>query len=195
MILVLISGLYPHAARHAGDHRGLCPRRRQQARASACSTPSLRSWSAGLRLRASQTGIRRLSTWQRLTRQTARPTTTSTTIRRGRRRRRRRRPARHARHGRAGPEDRLHHQGLPDALAHGRRAGRHRRLAANMAPDSWQWHLYDTVKGSDWLGDVDAMEYHGRARRRRPSTSLSTTACRSRAPRKARSTSGRSAAT
>src|SRR5690606_35480718 len=24
----------------------------------------------------------------------------------------------------------------------------------NMGPDSWQWHLYDTVKGSDWLGDV-----------------------------------------
>jgi succinate dehydrogenase / fumarate reductase flavoprotein subunit len=30
---------------------------------------------------------------------------------------------------------------------------------SNMGPDSWQWHLYDTVKGSDWLGDVDAMEY------------------------------------
>jgi succinate dehydrogenase / fumarate reductase flavoprotein subunit len=29
----------------------------------------------------------------------------------------------------------------------------------NMGPDSWQWHLYDTVKGSDWLGDVDAMQY------------------------------------
>jgi succinate dehydrogenase / fumarate reductase flavoprotein subunit len=28
-----------------------------------------------------------------------------------------------------------------------------------MTPDSWQWHLYDTVKGSDWLGDVDAMQY------------------------------------
>jgi len=23
----------------------------------------------------------------------------------------------------------------------------------NMGPDSWQWHMYDTVKGSDWLGD------------------------------------------
>lgn len=32
----------------------------------------------------------------------------------------------------------------------------------NMGPDSWQWHLYDTVKGSDWLGDVDAMEYLAR---------------------------------
>ena len=29
----------------------------------------------------------------------------------------------------------------------------------NMTPDSWQWHMYDTVKGSDWLGDNDAMEY------------------------------------
>ncbi|MFV0359517.1 succinate dehydrogenase flavoprotein subunit [Tropicimonas sp.] len=29
----------------------------------------------------------------------------------------------------------------------------------NMGPDNWQWHLYDTVKGSDWLGDTDAMEY------------------------------------
>ncbi|WP_370931409.1 succinate dehydrogenase flavoprotein subunit [Bartonella sp. DGB1] len=32
----------------------------------------------------------------------------------------------------------------------------------NMGPDSWKWHLYDTVKGSDWLGDVDAMEYLAR---------------------------------
>ena len=29
----------------------------------------------------------------------------------------------------------------------------------NMTPDSWQWHFYDTLKGSDWLGDNDAMEY------------------------------------
>ena len=33
---------------------------------------------------------------------------------------------------------------------------------ANMGPDNWQWHMYDTVKGSDWLGDVDAMEYLAR---------------------------------
>jgi succinate dehydrogenase / fumarate reductase flavoprotein subunit len=32
----------------------------------------------------------------------------------------------------------------------------------NMGPDSWQWHMYDTVKGSDWLGDMDAMEYLAR---------------------------------
>ena len=30
---------------------------------------------------------------------------------------------------------------------------------SNMGPDSWQWHMYDTVKGSDWLGDQDAIEY------------------------------------
>jgi len=33
---------------------------------------------------------------------------------------------------------------------------------SNMGPDNWQWHLYDTVKGSDWLGDTDAMEYLAR---------------------------------
>ena len=31
-----------------------------------------------------------------------------------------------------------------------------------MGPDHWQWHMYDTVKGSDWLGDTDAMEYLAR---------------------------------
>ena len=29
----------------------------------------------------------------------------------------------------------------------------------NMAEDHWQWHMYDTVKGADWLGDQDAIEY------------------------------------
>jgi len=29
----------------------------------------------------------------------------------------------------------------------------------NMGPDDWRWHIYDTVKGSDWLGDQDAIEY------------------------------------
>jgi len=29
----------------------------------------------------------------------------------------------------------------------------------NMGEDSWQWHMFDTVKGSDWLGDQDAIEY------------------------------------
>ncbi|MFN0264997.1 succinate dehydrogenase flavoprotein subunit [Tepidamorphus sp. 3E244] len=30
---------------------------------------------------------------------------------------------------------------------------------ANMGPDDWRWHMYDTVKGSDWLGDQDSIEY------------------------------------
>jgi succinate dehydrogenase / fumarate reductase flavoprotein subunit len=33
----------------------------------------------------------------------------------------------------------------------------------NMSEDDWRWHMYDTVKGSDWLGDQDAIEYMVRA--------------------------------
>ena len=33
----------------------------------------------------------------------------------------------------------------------------------NMQPDNWHWHMYDTVKGSDYLGDQDAIEYMCRA--------------------------------
>ncbi len=29
----------------------------------------------------------------------------------------------------------------------------------NMGPDDWRWHMYDTIKGSDWLGDQDAIQY------------------------------------
>lgn len=29
----------------------------------------------------------------------------------------------------------------------------------NMEDDDWRWHFYDTVKGSDWLGDQDAIHY------------------------------------
>ncbi len=29
----------------------------------------------------------------------------------------------------------------------------------NMEDDNWRWHMYDTVKGSDWLGDQDAIQY------------------------------------
>jgi succinate dehydrogenase / fumarate reductase flavoprotein subunit len=29
----------------------------------------------------------------------------------------------------------------------------------NMGPDNWRWHMFDTVKGADWLGDQDAIEY------------------------------------
>ena len=34
---------------------------------------------------------------------------------------------------------------------------------ANILPDNWHWHMYDTVKGSDFLGDQDAIEYMCRA--------------------------------
>jgi succinate dehydrogenase / fumarate reductase flavoprotein subunit len=34
---------------------------------------------------------------------------------------------------------------------------------ANILPDNWHWHMYDTVKGSDYLGDQDAIEYMCRA--------------------------------
>ncbi len=33
----------------------------------------------------------------------------------------------------------------------------------NVSPDNWHWHMYDTVKGSDYLGDQDAIEYMCRA--------------------------------
>ncbi|HID00515.1 MAG TPA: FAD-binding protein, partial [Piscirickettsiaceae bacterium] len=29
----------------------------------------------------------------------------------------------------------------------------------NILPDNWLWHMYDTIKGSDYLGDQDAIEY------------------------------------
>jgi succinate dehydrogenase / fumarate reductase flavoprotein subunit len=63
----------------------------------------------------------------------------------------------------------------------------------NMGEDDWRWHMYDTVKGSDWLGDQDAIEYMCKEAPRRSSSS-STTGCRSRAPRTAASISGHSAA-
>ena len=32
-------------------------------------------------------------------------------------------------------------------------------LFCSMHEDDWRWHMYDTVKGSDWLGDQDAIHY------------------------------------
>jgi succinate dehydrogenase / fumarate reductase flavoprotein subunit len=61
---------------------------------------------------------------------------------------------------------------------------------ANMGADDWRWHMYDTVKGADWLGDQDAI-----ATRPPLFMSWSISACPSRALRKARSTSAPSAAT
>ena len=47
----------------------------------------------------------------------------------------------------------------------------------NMGPDNWQWHMYDTVKGSDWLGDHRRHGISG-ARGPGPSMSWNITACR-----------------
>merc|ERR1712241_1086389 len=46
----------------------------------------------------------------------------------------------------------------------------------NMEPDDWRWHMYDTVKGSDWLGDQDAIHYMAREARP-PSLSWRTMGC------------------
>jgi succinate dehydrogenase / fumarate reductase, flavoprotein subunit len=62
----------------------------------------------------------------------------------------------------------------------------------NMGEDDWRWHMYDTVKGSDWLGDQDSIEYL--CRNAPMCMSLSTGACRFRAPLRARSISAPSAA-
>ena len=32
-------------------------------------------------------------------------------------------------------------------------------MMSSMHEDDWRWHMYDTVKGSDWLGDQDAIHY------------------------------------
>jgi succinate dehydrogenase / fumarate reductase flavoprotein subunit len=63
----------------------------------------------------------------------------------------------------------------------------------NMGPDDWRWHMYDTVKGSDWLGDQDAIEYMCREAPARHRARALRRAVH-RAPRRARSTSARSAA-
>ncbi len=63
----------------------------------------------------------------------------------------------------------------------------------NVGEDDWRWHMYDTVKGSDWLGDQDAIEYMCKEAPPRWSSS-SITACPSRARPRARSTSAPSAA-
>ena len=63
----------------------------------------------------------------------------------------------------------------------------------NMGKDDWRWHFYDTVKGADWLGDQDAIEYM--CREAMPSViELEHSACRFRAPKAVISISARSAA-
>ena len=59
----------------------------------------------------------------------------------------------------------------------------------NMGPDSWQWHMYDTVKGSRTGWATPTRWNIWRARPPRRSMSWSITACRFRAPKRARSIS------
>lgn len=68
------------------------------------------------------------------------------------------------------------YEALPYAIAHCRCARRYvyfivvervslltvtgiNAALGNMTEDDWRWHMYDTVKGSDWLGDQDAIHY------------------------------------
>ena len=43
----------------------------------------------------------------------------------------------------------------------------------NMSEDNWKWHMYDTVKGSDWIGDQDAKEYLTSTKPQNPYTFIS----------------------
>jgi len=95
---------------------------------------------------------------------------------------------------RGGLEDGLHHQGVPDALAHVPRRAASPRPSANMGHDDWQWHMYDNVKGADWLGDQDAIEYMCRHANDAVYEARALPACPSAAPRTDASTSARSAA-
>ena len=107
---------------------------------------------------------------------------------------RRLRTARRGRLRRGRPAHRLHHQSVPHPLAHGAAAqGGIAAALGNMGEDDWRWHMYDTVKGADWLGDQDAIEY---LCRNAPQAvyELKHGVCRSRAGRTARSISARSAA-
>ncbi len=54
----------------------------------------------------------------------------------------------------------MHHEGVSPRARHTVAAqGGVAASLGNMGPDNWRWHMYDTVKGSDWLGDQDAIEY------------------------------------
>ena len=46
-----------------------------------------------------------------------------------------------------------------DPFPHGLRPGRITVALGNAHDDNWQWHMYDTVKGSDYIGDQEAIEY------------------------------------
>lgn len=47
----------------------------------------------------------------------------------------------------------------------------------NMTADDWRWHAYDTIKGSDWLGDQDAIQMMCRCVQRRRAQRMSICTC------------------
>ena len=51
----------------------------------------------------------------------------------------------------------LHSESTARAALHG--LNKHLLIFYSMHEDDWRWHMYDTVKGSDWLGDQDAIHY------------------------------------
>ena len=60
----------------------------------------------------------------------------------------------------AGPARRRAVQGVSRrARTPSRRRAASARRSATWPTDNWHWHMYDTIKGSDWLGDQDAIEY------------------------------------
>ena len=48
---------------------------------------------------------------------------------------------------------------ISNKKSHSSGSGRYKRSLGNMTKDDWRWHAYDTIKGSDWLGDQDAIQY------------------------------------
>ena len=191
-----------HVARHAGHHRGLRARRGRQVRHADGATRSSRSPSASPRCSRSSSSHSDCKRWRK-----RRPNGGAPKI-----------------NGRAYPiedhsydvvvvgaggsglravvgcseaglQDRLHHQGVPDPLAHRRGAGRHRRRARQHGRGRLALAHVRHRQGRRLARRPGRHRIHGAARRRPRSTSSSTGACRSRAARRtARSTSGRSAA-
>ena len=116
-------------------------------------------------------------------------------VRRRHRRRRRLRHARLAATGARRPQRGRALQGVPDALAHRRRAGRHRRLARQHERRQLALPLLRHRSRAPTGSATRTRSSSCAAKRRRSSTSSNTSACRSTATRTARSTSARSAAT
>ena len=162
-----------------GDHRGRLPLRDPQGQPRP--DPGLRSFSHGSR-----------NEWRRRERQGLHDRRSH--LRRGGRGRGRRGPSRHGRLLAGRPSHRLHHQGVPDALAHGGGAGRHLGLARQYGTGRLALAHVRHREGVGLAGRPGLHRISRAATRPPRSTSSSIGAFRSRAPTRARSTSARSAA-